>query len=495
MTVRFARRERVVWRHSADRVLVLDTMAGTEIRELHHAVAVAWLALDEPGTLDEVRARLIEAQVLIDDADATALDAAFEVLVDAGLVETVDPDIERVITPDRSVMRDAPLDASPVRDAPVRDGDPAAVRAAKSAVPADPVAMAVTVAASFGLAGARCVEAELHTPEEVSELLARVRRQRIDGVMAAAVEAGVLRGPGITERAVEAHQAMLAAAMCAEGAGVRALHAMASRGVEALVLKGMASAQLDYPSPSWRVFGDADLLVRASDLAAAVAAMEAQGFTRRVPPVRRSWERRFGRAVTLRDSDGFEIDLHLRIAGGYFGELIDLDDLWRRRTIGPRIAGTDIVTLDAQGRLLHACCHAVLGDNSGLRAARDVAQLISCVGADVQAVIAQAGDAVPVVAAAVSRAWRSLDLEDHPAAQWAASYAASPRDQQLLSRYQETFDSDWGPEGRSTIAALGPVDTVRFLAGLAWPSRASLRARGRGRIDHLRSGAATLRRR
>jgi hypothetical protein len=42
------------------------------------------------------------------------------------------------------------------------------------------------------------------------------------------------------------------------------------------------------------------------------------------------------------------------------------------------------------------------------------------------------------------------------------------------------------------LAALGPVDRVRFLAALAIPSRASMQIRQRSWSDHLRRGRRAM---
>ena len=72
-------------------------------------------------------------------------------------------------------------------------------------------------------------------------------------------------------------------------------------------------------------------------------------------------------------------------------------------------------------RLFHACCHTVLGDNTGLRSQRDVAQLllISQVDWDETIETADAAGCSTVVAEAVRRTWQNLALTNHPASVWA----------------------------------------------------------------------------
>ena len=144
-------------------------------------------------------------------------------------------------------------------------------------------------------------------------------------------------------------------------------------GVEARVLKGVAIAHLDHDNPAERVFGDADILIGRTDYRVALAALTDAGFRRSKPPVRTWWEQRFAKAIVFHALLGAELDLHLTITGGYFGEKIDHDRLWSTSSEPFDLAEVRARGLDREGRLLHACCHAVLGGGSGRRVRRDVA--------------------------------------------------------------------------------------------------------------------------
>jgi hypothetical protein len=151
--------------------------------------------------------------------------------------------------------------------------------------------------------------------------------------------------------------------------------------------------------------------------------------------------------------------------------------------------------LDVDGRWLQACCHAVLGGGSGLRALRDVAQIALIGGADWRGVVDRCvTDGVDVVPAeAVREAWWQLRLDPrHPLAAWATAHVAPARQAAALASYRT--DTGWGSEARSMLGALGVLDRVLFLGGLALPSRASRRHRRRSLAAHLRRGSAALRR-
>lgn len=327
--------------------------------------------------------------------------------------------------------------------------------------------------------------------------LAYAVSHRVQGLLAAAVERGEVAADAPTTAAInEAHLAALRTCLVAEETAVCTFDALRGAGVECRVLKGIALAHLDHDDPSERVFGDADVLIGRADRGRALAALAAAGFGRDEPPVRGWWERRFGKAIVLQAPNGGELDLHLSITGGYFGERIDGRAVMDRRGDSVLLAGRTVVTLDREDRLLQACCHSVLGGGSGLRAQRDIAQLVTLRRADWQESVARAGShgADVVVARGVERAWSVLGLSaDHPAAQWAQQFAATDQQLRALASYDAAFSSTWGPEGRGIVAALGPVDRVKFMLGLALPSRASRRARGRTLRQHLRRGSATMR--
>jgi hypothetical protein len=321
---------------------------------------------------------------------------------------------------------------------------------------------------------------------------------RVQGLLWAAIEAGHVRGDqALMDAAREACLAGLRTCLAAEETAVLAIDALTASSVEVRALKGIAMAHLDHDDPAERMFGDADLLVRAHQLERALDALAAAGFRRAEPAVRGWWERRFGKAVVLHSPVGGELDLHLRITGGYFGERIDHDALWSRPDGPVTLAGRSVFALDREARLLHACCHAVLGGHSGLRAVHDVAHLVLVSGADWRTAVERASrdGADLVVAAGLCTAWDELGLDRaHPAAQWAGEHQAASEQARALAAYRAAIGGEgWAPEGRSILAALGPLDRIRFLAGLAVPSTASLRARHRTWRQHLRSGVSALR--
>ena len=81
---RYERAPGIVWRVGPDRVLVRKVGQGADgALDLLGPAAVAWVALDEPATVDELAERLTEAEV-----PGERVDEAVQQLVESGLVVT-----------------------------------------------------------------------------------------------------------------------------------------------------------------------------------------------------------------------------------------------------------------------------------------------------------------------------------------------------------------------------------------------------------------------
>lgn len=138
-------------------------------------------------------------------------------------------------------------------------------------------------------------------------------------------------------------------------------------GIETRVLKGVGSAQLDYPLPELRHSGDLDLAVPPDALLSATLALEEQGFERLVPsqPVRRG-----SRGVTLVSPTGIHIDLHNRLLtrSPPAGELFD--------QAGDPIAALGTSALPVEWRFVHAAVHW-LTTKPSLRRASGLVDVVS----------------------------------------------------------------------------------------------------------------------
>jgi hypothetical protein len=320
---------------------------------------------------------------------------------------------------------------------------------------------------------------------------------RVQGLLWRAIETGTAQAQG--ESLVRARTAFadgLRTCLLAEETAVVAIEAMAAVDVQARALKGVALAHIDYDDPARRMFGDADVLVRAQDLRAALRSLSDAGFRRSAPSHRFGWEKRFGKSVVLVSPLGAELDLHVRVTGGYFGEVVDRDRMWATSPERFTIAGRDLTALDRADRLLNACCHASLGGASGLRALHDVA-LLASTGDDWVSTVsrAESDGADLVVAHAIRTAWTQLGLtRDHPAALWASHHRADARQVAALEAYSTASPVQRSAEDRGVLDALSSLDKLLYLAALAFPPRATLNHRGRTYPAHLARGWRVMRR-
>jgi hypothetical protein len=147
-----------------------------------------------------------------------------------------------------------------------------------------------------------------------------------------------------------------------------------SAGIRHAMLKGCATAQLDYPDPAMRVTGDVDVLIGRDDCALAIATLEGAGLHRMAPAFRTGWERRYGKDIALIGDERVEIDLHLALVAGYFGIKMPTAPLLDR-LVTYEVAGRQMPALDTMGRLLHACIHTASSTPMRLGSAADVVQI------------------------------------------------------------------------------------------------------------------------
>lgn len=125
-------------------------------------------------------------------------------------------------------------------------------------------------------------------------------------------------------------------------------------GIPYAVLKGLATAHLDYEQPELRGCGDIDLLVSPLDLDRAIDLLARLGWEQAYALPRN--HREFTHAVTLRNERRAEVDLHQRIAHRAVGRLVPTTELLEN-VRGYTIAGRDLWALSDIDRVIHAALH------------------------------------------------------------------------------------------------------------------------------------------
>lgn len=310
--------------------------------------------------------------------------------------------------------------------------------------------------------------------------LGRLASQRLTGLAVAAAEAGALQlGPEEWEELLRAHREAMAHCLTLERTLLQVTAALEGEGVPAVVLKGPALAHTAYPDPSWRPFGDLDLLVAVSQWETACATLRALGFVRVHPEPRPGFVVRFGHTALHRNAEGVELDLHRTLIAGPFGQWIDPGDLLEG-AVAFALGGRTLRRLHDTGRFLHACVHAALGFAPPLLLPlRDVAQT------------AQAGSVDWELAGSLARKWRIAAvvgfalravreaLGVRPPTE-AEGVAALPVDR----RQRRALAACVGPRrfrGGRAVETLRAIPSVRlkaaYLRALLLPSREFLAAR------------------
>jgi hypothetical protein len=350
----------------------------------------------------------------------------------------------------------------------------------------DPITLTRRVA-SYGLAGRPAVRFDVPDPSTgpfVSALLA----QRLTGLAAAAWQAGHL-GLSRPGALLDRQREVMFSVLRIERVLLRLAAVFEDAGIEVVVLKGPAVARTLYPDPSWRPFGDIDLLVRTRDWARVCDVLERLGHRRVVPEPRRGFDVRFGKgAEYLDEEERIEVDLHRTLVVGPFGLWLDPDELFLRADTF-LLGGRRLRRLDDTALLLHACLHAVLGPRPVLlMPLRDVAQALGSAHVRWPTLRDWAArwNLGPVLAEAFTSVEEILGFSV-PTEARSLSRMASPR------RARRALVSSVGHgEGGAAVATLRAIPGVRAKAAYVWgllvPDRAFLASRsaGRGRPSYLR---------
>lgn len=217
----------------------------------------------------------------------------------------------------------------------------------------------------------------LEVPDALwSGVLRSVAKQRISGLASAAAREGaLLLTEAQREELLDRHRSAMAMVLLLEDLLRKVSSAMVSEEVPIVVLKGPAIAHAFYPHPSWRSYGDLDLLIARGDWQRACTVLAELGFRRLIPEPRRGFDERFGKGASFENSQALQVDLHRTLALGPFGLWIDPEALLSRSSEF-RWGELSLRRLEDTDALIHACIHAALGRQEPLLVPlRDVAQI------------------------------------------------------------------------------------------------------------------------
>ena len=320
--------------------------------------------------------------------------------------------------------------------------------------------------------------------------------ERLVGVALAATESSASGFSNRQHRELVAyHRDAMLWALTVERKLVFLADRLAGAGIDFVVLKGATLAHTVYPDPSWRSFGDLDLLVKATDWRTVHDHLGSLGFTRHMPEPRKGFDERFGKAAVLTNGDGIEVDLHRTLAMGAFGQWIGSDDLFRE-TAEMQLAGRTILRLNDTAAFLHACIHAILGWNPPqLWPLRDVLQLAhhGAVRWDHAAELSKRWRLRGVVHMALTTASESLGVAlPEPAHRMLERERPGRREMAAMRAYLQ-------PGGAGPLATIGAIRgigaRISYVSMLLFPSREFLAARqGTARGSYFDRWLSSLRR-
>jgi len=155
------------------------------------------------------------------------------------------------------------------------------------------------------------------------------------------------------------------------------LKGLKERGIEAIVLKGLYLVEHVYPQIGLRTFSDLDLLVRRSDLDAALHALQETGYRlttwydpadpnqdiKHLPPL---------------EKEGWPlVELHWSILEEDAPFPVDVEGIWQR-AVPARVAGADVLAMDKLDLILHLAIHNTYQHKlrGGLRSLYDIALIL-----------------------------------------------------------------------------------------------------------------------
>jgi len=319
--------------------------------------------------------------------------------------------------------------------------------------------------------------APLHPPvvlgeDDVELVRLFCRIDRIVGLLASGMRSGEIAVAAQHAELImdDWHQG-LRACVLVEALLVRVAQQLDRDGIRWALTKGSAVGHLDFPDPGLRLFADVDLVIHQQDWDSVLQSLDR---VHEVGPHTRSFTRRYGKGETLQIDD-MEVDLHLRFAVGRFGVRSAMEDCFRELDSFV-VAERSIPALSADCRLLHACFHATLGGNPGLRAYRDVAQLVSappeCVATMWES--ARRWRATAVVATALVSTWEHLQLDPaHPVVIAASEVPIGRSDRRALDVFAN--NSRFRPQAMTALAALPWHRRPGFLLAAWQMSREALK--------------------
>jgi hypothetical protein len=326
---------------------------------------------------------------------------------------------------------------------------------------------------------------------EWSQVVRLARRERVIGLLAAAVEQELV--PVTQEQLdllADTQRVVVGGVLHLDRLLLRIDDTLTASGIDYRVLKGPVMAHTVYAEPGLRHYGDVDVLVRGDTFARAVEALAVVGAERPVAALRPGFDERFGKGATLRTPEKMEIDLHRTFVAGPLGFTVDLAELFQAADRF-ELGGRRLPCLDLEHRFLHACFGVALDRKPRLANLVDIVEVLRQGDADLDRVerLARRWRSSAVVARGVAIAAATLRVETMPLLDWARAYEPTSMERRMLGSYVGDDQS----YARRAMGSLRVIPGARAKLSYGWallvPSSDHLGDRKTGLLTHVRRGA------
>ncbi|HEY8478156.1 MAG TPA: nucleotidyltransferase family protein, partial [Chloroflexota bacterium] len=278
-------------------------------------------------------------------------------------------------------------------------------------------------------------------------------------------------------------------ALALEDAQARIEAALASAGVQALWLKGIALAQTVYPRPTARPMVDLDVLVPYDRRLVARAALTAIGFRstdaysfEAAPDLTHHFSYAYSLRGGLGDAVAVELHFHLldRVRKRSLLPPAQLEWFWEQTDTWRR-DGMVFRGLRPEAHLLYLSAHAILQHGEAdLHLVRffDVHRLVGQSRLDWQLLVERAV-ALRWTYALERTLWLAARLFATPVPGWVcpALRDRRPHDEEVYCVVERNLGTNRWEDLRAHLGAMGLGERARLLRFLAFPSRAHLRQR------------------
>jgi len=136
----------------------------------------------------------------------------------------------------------------------------------------------------------------------------------------------------------------------------RVLEEFSKAGIQAIVVKGPVTSQVAYGDPAMRGFGDVDLLLRQTDIAATSRQMHALGFEAKIPDPVLAAGKIPGEYVFRRPGTNRMIEVHTEKTFRYYPRGMPIAAMFERRRM-LLLEGREVPALDLADEIVFHCVH------------------------------------------------------------------------------------------------------------------------------------------